>query len=577
MKKLLFLSIVLSLSMPQLVAQTLLPHTFAPGELRIFVNENSPSSPFSITNPPTFPVRTMAEWEEVQALLVSWRSYPAVLTEIVRNARLECEVIILCNSASVRTTAINYLLNNGVDTTGVTFLIAGNDSVWIRDYGPENIYANDVDSLYLLDWVYNRPSRVLDDASPSAVGAYMGLEVYETAVSPWRLVHTGGNFMSDGMGTGFSSELVHSENASISAGQVDQIMDAFMGIDRYIKMETLPYDVIHHIDMHMKLLDEETLLVGQYPAGVADGPQIEANLQYVLNNYLSPFGTPYKVVRIPMPPQNNAYPNTGADYRTYANAIFINKTILVPFYEERYDTTAQRIWETAMPGYNVVGIPCNDIIQALGAIHCITKGVGVNDPLLIVHDDLEDTYDQVNPYLAEASIKHRSGISSATLYYRTSSTAAFTPLAMTAGMNNTWSANIPAQIAGTSVEYYIEGNANSGKTQVRPITAPAGYWQFDVLSNPSSTNNLAAGIEHFDVFPNPAHGLTCVPVHSGQNTAVSLYVCDMLGQKVLDIYAGELSVGEQQFFFQSEALPSGSYLLVLASGEERLVRKLVVR
>lgn len=38
-----------------------------------------------------------------------------------------------------------------------------------------------------------------------------------------------------------------------------------MGIDRYIKMDELPYDGIHHIDMHMKLLDEETLLVGEYP------------------------------------------------------------------------------------------------------------------------------------------------------------------------------------------------------------------------------------------------------------------------------------------------------------------------
>ena len=55
-------------------------------------------------------------------------------------------------------------------------------------------------------------------------------------------------------------------------------MNKFLGVDRYIKMNTLPYDQIHHIDMHMKLLDEETLLVGQYPPGIADGPQIEANL-----------------------------------------------------------------------------------------------------------------------------------------------------------------------------------------------------------------------------------------------------------------------------------------------------------
>ena len=39
-----------------------------------------------------------------------------------------------------------------------------------------------------------------------------------------------------------------------------------MGIQTYILMETLPYDGIHHIDMHMKLLDEETILMAEYPS-----------------------------------------------------------------------------------------------------------------------------------------------------------------------------------------------------------------------------------------------------------------------------------------------------------------------
>jgi agmatine deiminase len=160
-------------------------------------------------------------------------------------------------------------------------------------------------------------------------------------------------------------------------------MADFMGIDRYIKMETLPYDDIHHIDMHMKLLDEETLLVGQYPAGVADGPQIEANLNYVLNNFRTPFGNPYHVVRIPMPPDGgNDYPNDNGDYRTYANCVFVNKTVLVPTYEEEYDTTGLRILQEQLPGYNVVGINCNNIITSLGALHCITKLVHTPRPAL---------------------------------------------------------------------------------------------------------------------------------------------------------------------------------------------------
>ncbi len=81
--------------------------------------------------------------------------------------------------------------------------------------------------------------------------------------------------MVDGLGTAFSSKLVFEENPTKTEEQIDSIMNLFMGINRFIKMDNLQYDVIHHIDMHMKLLDEETLLVGEYPTGVSDGPYIE--------------------------------------------------------------------------------------------------------------------------------------------------------------------------------------------------------------------------------------------------------------------------------------------------------------
>lgn len=63
-----------------------------------------------------------------------------------------------------------------------------------------------------------------------------------------------------------------------SESDIDQIMNDDLAIDRYIKMETLPFIIIHHLDMQMKLLDKQTLLVGEYPDGIADGPQINAKL-----------------------------------------------------------------------------------------------------------------------------------------------------------------------------------------------------------------------------------------------------------------------------------------------------------
>ena len=40
----------------------------------------------------------------------------------------------------------------------------------------------------------------------------MGIDLYETTAEPYDLMNTGGNFMSDGFGMGFASELIVEEN-----------------------------------------------------------------------------------------------------------------------------------------------------------------------------------------------------------------------------------------------------------------------------------------------------------------------------------------------------------------------------
>ena len=161
--------------------------------------------------------------------------------------------------------------------------------------------------------------------------------------------------------------------------------------------------------------------MAEYPTGVADGPQIEANLQYVLNNYncfrycLQSYSYPFSAKFRGYFPDNNGY------YCTYTNSVFLNNTVLVPI-EKNTLTIAQRIYEEALPGYNIVGIDVDDsgtnLISFSGAIHCITHSVGVDEPLLIQHQSLEDTNPQVN-YLVSANIEHNSGIANANVYFTT--------------------------------------------------------------------------------------------------------------------------------------------------------------
>jgi len=578
--------IILSLLLlPSLLAAQDLPHTLAPAERALIpaYRASRGSDGRGISTPPPFAARTMAEWEEVENLVITWTSYTGILKQIVRAAKEECEVIIVCSDPSQVTSVLLSGSFGGPlpNLQNITFLNADYNSIWVRDFGPENIYANEVDSLFLMDWIYNRP-RPEDDALSTVLADALGLGVYRTDQPPYDLVHTGGNFMSDGFGTAFSSELVDEENGPNgefnitvrTSDGVDAIMQQFMGIGRYVKMQRLLYDNINHIDMHMKLLDEETLLVGEFPAGLSDGPRIEQNVQQILDDVPSVFGTPYRLVRVPMPPSTGGSYPPNASYRTYANNIFINGTVLVPTYRTEYDTVGLRILRESLPGYRVVGIDCDEqgqnIISASGAIHCITKTIGVRDPLLIRHQRLTDTDDALNPYPVEAYIRHRSGIASARLYWSIDTLQGFTEVPMAPSGSDIWNASIPAQAPGTLVYYYIAATSNSGKVQQRPIVAPQGWWRFRVNDLSTGTTGVMT-LASLQLYPNPTRSLLVLDVGTGHVQGLQAVLLDAVGREVRRLHTGPVPA-DGRIFTDIADLSPGSYVvhILSASGARSL-------
>ncbi|MBI5539403.1 MAG: agmatine deiminase family protein [Bacteroidia bacterium] len=578
------LSIVLIVCAMQLFAQEVeeqLPNYSTLKELNELPNYIRPV-PKGITSPPVSPIRNAAEWEEMQAVLISWKTgYEAFLSEIIKYSREEAKVYIYCSDSNV---VKNYLTSHSISTTNTAYIKTSMNSVWIRDFGPNNIYTNDVDSLYLVDWVYNR-NRPLDDASPSLFATRLGLPIYQCTTAPTDLVATGGNFMSDGFGTAFSSHLILDENATITAynstpkteTDINNIVNDFLGINNYIKMETLPYDGIHHIDMHMKLLDEETLLIGQYPAGISDGPQIETNLNYILNNFNSVFGTAFKIIRIPMPPESSSsYPSSGGDYLTYTNSLIINKTVLVPTYYTQYDTTALRIYKEAMPGYRVVGINSNSIIPQSGTIHCTSHEIGAYNPLLISHQALQNTDNVWSNYQVNATIMHKTGILSALIYYRTDTTQPFlsTPMSLINASTNTWSGEIPVQASGSSVYYYIWAQAVSGKTQVRPMPAPLGWWKFSIY-NPNNVQELNSDNFTLNIYSNNKDYNLVIKSSYKLDAKISLYSPD--GKIIKEIYVGEWPEGTNEILFDCNNISQGLYIVNVETNRGNKVLKFIVK
>lgn len=513
-------------------AKPILPHALTTSEKAQLPQFQFRSA--TLTPAPATPVRAAAEWEEVEYLVITWQpSFQNILRQIVAAGVNECKVIITTqNQASVS----SYLTANGISLTNVIFMNAPWDSIWIRDYAGNTVYANDVGELALTDWIYNRP-RPNDNVMPSMHATQVGIPIYITDSGTNDLVNTGGNYMSDGLGNAFASNLILDENGignpyGVSAkteAQIDGIMQNYMGIEHYIKMPTLPYDQIHHIDMHMKLLNEETLLVSRYPSGVADGPQIEANIDYVTSHFLSPFGTPYKVEWIDAPPSTTGtYPDSGGAYRTFSNSVIVNKTVMIPIYRPEVDAAAIAKYQQLMPGYNIVGIdvdnPGENLISQLGAIHCITHTIGVAEPLWMVHQPIASA-NAGTPVTINAMIKHISGIASAKVFWREVGSTDFVGTDMSLVGGDNWTANIAMAPSGNDVEYYLWAQANSGKSLTRPITAPAGFWTIDVqnLSVQDWAKTHIAG-----PFPNPAR--ENVTFNLGQMGSVDVTITNTLGQ-----------------------------------------------
>ena len=219
MQKILFFLLFSSITYAQYLPKGHAPNEREKGFLKsLGITENpyqkNTSSATIYTTPPSEEVRTMAEWEEIQALTITWSTgyniqEETILSQIVANAVQECQVIIICEEESE---VESYLLNQGINTENVNFIKTDFNNIWIRDYGQNTVYKNDVGEPILVDWIYNR-NRPYDVLVPEKVAEYFNMNMHNTTQAPWDLMATGGNFMSDGMGTAFSSELIVDENS----------------------------------------------------------------------------------------------------------------------------------------------------------------------------------------------------------------------------------------------------------------------------------------------------------------------------------------------------------------------------
>ncbi|MES2778874.1 MAG: agmatine deiminase family protein [Bacteroidota bacterium] len=479
-------------------------------------------------------------------------------------------------------------------TNNYVFLITTGDDWWIRDYGPNGVYLGDKDSaLAFIDLKYY-DGRDNDDIYPKVLANYMGIQNFES-----RLYGEGGNLMSDGFGSVFFSDMFMDANQQQRGWNQTQILDSItnlLGATRNVKLQGLQCDGgTSHIDLYTKLIDEQTLLVMQYPSIItaADKRIIEDNYQY-MTTLKSTYNRPYRIYRFPMPTGDTGTYNRkncaqiDGDARTYINGITLNKTFIYPTYSDDFDgnktqsAEAQAIYEKYLPGYKVIPIDARAVSPGGGSIHCITMQIPANNNVLFWHPSVDGFQPIQANYAIQARITNISGIATAECKWKLRGTSTWNSVTLTSDTTGLFTGNItPGTVTSTDfIDYYLTATTNNGKTAVKPITAPDGFYTIRFTENPTAVEDLEVRAKNylFGAYPNPASSRLTIPYQLTQTANTVISIMDITGKEIKRIERSNAQSGLTNEEIDVTQMHTGIYFYTLYANGNRIdSRKFIVR
>jgi len=392
------------------------------------------------------------------------------------------------------------------------------------------------------------------------------------------LTHAGGNFMTDGLGTGFASTLIYQENPSFTAHQIDSIMLAYNGLDQFVTIPRINIEYTGHIDLWTKTLNDTLIMVGAYAAGHQNYVLLNSNADS-FSRCKNREGINYRIVRVPMPWSTADAPPT------YLNSLFVNNKVLVPTWGLPEDDSAIRVYQRALPGHEIVAINCSAMSGSGGAIHCITMQIPNSKYVHIKHRYLTNTNDTINPYRIRAQIITSSSITASSITYCVNSdtvllTAPLNTLIDTPGI---YVGYIASQSIGDTIHYYISVTNSQGMTRTSPNhILNANYFYSFIVTPYSAVSEIPIinSISTSKVFPNPSHKYINFSVKILKPTKLKIELYNSLGQNVKTLTDGMINsdLYSDQWNFkdnQNHKLSQGTYFYRVTFGQETSLGKIL--
>nr|WP_299072233.1 agmatine deiminase family protein [uncultured Allomuricauda sp.] len=465
--------------------------------------------------------RTAAEWEPALGTLIVWPlSIPHKLVIELAN---DNHLFTMVENEDSRKEAENWFNQWKINPDDVTFIYAeqGLDSWWTRDWGPSAVFSKDgnyklADGKYIystpltdiecndtLRFIYRDENGKIEltqteDEATVPLAKQLGFEVLDLP-----FINTGGNVLTDGIGTAFSTCVITAENKyhGIDKDTFLKLNDSLLGFQRYHMISNFEHYGIQHIDCLLKLLNEETILVAEPPSDYKSFNIYNEIVDKELSNLKTPYNRPYKILRIKTARYQDEH------LAAYTNSLILNKTVYVPLYDIPQDSVALKTWGNAMPGYTIKGFKYNldeepivsdrlrefyleEFNSTYGwnfgdALHCRARAIWNPEMLFItvnkINTEVDSNYNHkvhltIMDYSKKGLIEEKCK-----LFWRVSGDTEWktTPLSRTDNKYHFF-AEIPNHNSGTTIEYYVSAVSKSGEKETRPITAPMATYEFSI-------------------------------------------------------------------------------------------------
>lgn len=454
--------------------------------------------------------RVVAEWEPAIGTMIRWPL--GIPSDLVEELASDDILYVLVESSWQQNSATNNFQNWGVNLSNVVFIYTDTYSHWTRDHGPEFIIGEnhwevinqqfngypenygcnfreeeinyDDNNLNILERkkIEGRPIVPQfrgwdeDDDTNIDFANQLGWDIFNLP-----LYWTGGNFMTDGYGMGFSTQLMVNEN-NMSNEVFQEIMYQELHFNDYHIFDNPNELSIQHIDCMAKLVNPETIIIKQVSQLSPEYDCIEnfAESFYSLNTF---YGRPFKIKRIYCPTISGG-PWEINPVAAYTNSLILNNKVLVPKYGIPEDDMAIQVFQEAMPGYEVIGFNQSNSDPWYGedALHCRTKGIFDPEMIHVSHKSIRTEEINTNQILISADIIDYGGVNleSIEVHWKYSSEdGPYSIFNLDFESGNTYSGIFPNINFQSEIQYFIKVTNAEDKAVSHPI---AGWHSFMINS-----------------------------------------------------------------------------------------------